>query len=147
MSLTNLKIPKVYIRLGILVHTAIAGASVAAVVQLASREVISQVLLFSTFCFSIAIPTSVAMVFISQLIYPEGVKSSSASRLEKQKEPLLSYLVAFAEQISFFVGVLTIFWNFHPAAGVLFLVFSLLAILTINQVEKRLKSPLPILKE
>lgn len=142
MSLLNRYIPKEYVRIGILVHTAIAGASIAAVIQLASRETLSQVLILSTFCFAIAIPASVSMVFVSQLIFPDGPKSSQASRMEQQKEPLLTYFIAIAEQITFFVGVLTIFWSFHPAAGVLFFVFSFLAILSVNQVDKRLKRPI-----
>ena len=72
MSLSNQTPPKELIRLGILVHTAIAGASFATVIQLASRENIDQVLILSIFCFAIAIPASVGMVFISQLAFPEG---------------------------------------------------------------------------
>jgi hypothetical protein len=138
MASSNRKLPQEYIRLGVLMHTAIAGASVAAVIQLASRETIDQVLLFSILCFAITIPTSVAMVFISQLFYPEGRETNSANRLESLKWPMLAYLVAVFEQISFFAGFLMLFWSFRPAAGVLFLVVSLLAILTVSQVEKKL---------
>jgi hypothetical protein len=75
------------------VHTAIAGASFAAVVQLASRENLNQVLILSIFCFAVAIPASVAMVFISQLAIPEGMKFSETSQMEKKRLPLLSYLI------------------------------------------------------
>jgi hypothetical protein len=139
MEQSNRKLPQAYIRIGTLMHTGIAGVSSAAVIQLASRESLDQVLIISIFCFAITIPTSVAMIFISQLIYPEGKKSAYASLMEVQKSPLLAYLVAFSEQISFFGGVLTLFWSFHPAAGVLFFATSLLAILTASQVEKMLK--------
>ena len=92
MSLSNQPPPKELIRLGILVHTVITGASFAAVIQLASREKLNQVLILSIFCFAVAIPASVAMIFISQLVIPEGMKFSEASQMEKQRLPLLSYL-------------------------------------------------------
>ena len=111
MSQSNPPPPKELIRLGILVHTAIAGASFAAVIQLASRESIDQVLLVSIFCFAVAIPASVAMVFISQLAIPEGMKFSEASQMNKKRLPLLSYLIPLVEQVSFFVGVLALFWS------------------------------------
>ena len=138
MSQSNPPPPKELIRLGILLHTAIAGASFAAVIQLASRESIDQVLLLSIFCFAIAIPASVAMVFISQLAVPEGMKFSEASQMNKKRLPLLSYLIPLAEQVSFFVGVLALFWSFNPIASVLFLVVSFLALLAVKQIEKTL---------
>ena len=119
-------------------HTAIAGASFAAVIQLASRENLTQVLIFSIFCFAIAIPASVAMVFISQLVIPEGMKFRGTSQAQKNRLPPLSYLIPLAEQVSFFVGVLALFWSFHPIASVLLLVMSLLALLAVKQVEKML---------
>jgi hypothetical protein len=140
MTQSNKDLPKEYIRLGILIHTAIAGASIAAVIQLASRESLAPVQLLSIFCFAIAIPASVAMIFISQLLYPEGMRSTFAMRMELQKWPLLSYFMAFAEQISFFGGFLALFWSFRPVAGILFLGASLLALITVSQVEKRLKN-------
>jgi len=138
MSLSNQPPPKQLIRLGILLHTAIAGASFAAVIQLASRETVNQVLILSIFCFAIAIPASVAMVFISQLAVPEEMKFSEPSQAEKKRLPLLSYLIPLAEQVSFFAGVFTLFWSFHPMASVVFLGVSFLAILAVKQVEKML---------
>lgn len=136
MSLSNQTPSKEIIRLAILVHPAIAGASFAAVIQLASRENLDQVLIFSVFCFAIAIPASVAMVFISQLAIPEGVKYRGASQMERKRLPLLSYLIPLAEQLSFFAGVLALFWSFHPIASILFLVVSFLALLAVKQIEK-----------
>jgi hypothetical protein len=136
MSLSNQPPPKELIRLGILIHTAIAGASFAAVIQLASRENLDQALILSIFCFAIAIPASVAMVFISQLVIPEGMKFSKASQMETKRLPLLSYLIPLAEQLSFFVGVLALFWSFHPVASLLLLVASFLAFLAVKLVEK-----------
>ena len=107
-------------------------------IQLASRESIDQVLLLSIFCFAIAIPASVAMVFISQLAIPEGMKFSEASQMNTKRLPLLSYLIPLAEQVSFFVGVLALFWSFNPIASVLFLVVSFLALLAVKQIEKTL---------
>lgn len=138
MSLSNQPPAKELIRLGILVHTAIAGASFAAVIQLASRESLNQVFLISIFCFAVAIPTSVAMVFISQLAVPEGVKSRAAGQTGKKGLPLLSYLIPIIEQVSFLGGILALFWGFHPIAPILFLGVSFLALLGVRQVEKLL---------
>ena len=117
-------------------HPAIAGASFAAVIELASRESLSQATVVSVLCFAVAIPASVAMVCISQLVIPEGTELGDTSLVSK-KMPLLSYLVPVAEQISFFTGVLALLWSLHPAASVLFLVVTLLAFLAVNQVERR----------
>jgi hypothetical protein len=138
MTLSNQPPSKELIRLGILVHTAIAGASFAAVIQLASRENLNQVLILSIFCFAVAIPASVAMVFISQLATPEAMIFRGANQTERKRLPLLSYLIPLAEQVSFFAGVLTLFWSFHPTASILLLVVSFLALLAVKQVEKLL---------
>lgn len=138
MSLPNQLPSKELIRLGILLHSAIAGASFAAVIQLASRESLNQVLILSIFCFAVAIPASVAMVFISQLAFPEGMKSSETSQMEKKRMPLLSYFIPIAEQVSFLAGVLALFWSFHPFASIVFLVVSFLALLAVKRVEKML---------
>jgi hypothetical protein len=138
MSLSKQPPSKELIRLGILVHTAIAGASFAAVIQLASRENLDQALILSIFCFAVAIPASVAMVFISQLAIPEGMRFRGTSQLEKKRLPLLSYLIPIAEQVSFFAGVLALFWSFHPIASIIFLVVSFMALLAVKQVEKML---------
>lgn len=138
MSQSNQSPPNQLFRLGVLVHTAIAGASFAAVIQLSSREKLDQVLILSIFCFVVAIPASVAMVFISRLAIPEGMDFSEGSQWEKRKLPLLSYLLPLAEQVSFFAGVLALFWSFHPIASIMFLVVSFLALLAVKQLEKML---------
>jgi hypothetical protein len=138
MSLSRQSPSKQLIRLGSLVHTAIAGASFAAVIQLASRENLNQVLILSIFCFAVAIPASVAMVFISQLATPEGMELSEARQMQKKRLPLLAYLVPIAEQVSFFAGVLALFWSFHPIASILALGVSFLALLAVKQVERML---------
>jgi hypothetical protein len=138
MSLSNQTPPRELIRLGILVHTAIAGASFAAVIQLASRESLNQVVLISIFCFAVAIPASVAMVFISQLAVPDGLKFRTASQMGKKRLPLLSYLIPIAEQVSFLGGVLALFWGFHPIAPIVFLAVAFLALLAVKQMEKLL---------
>jgi len=141
MTQSNNKLPKEYIRLGILIHTAIAGASIAAVIELASRETLDPLKMLSIYCFAFAIPASVAMIFISNLLYPEGMRSTLANRMETQKWPILTYFVAFAEQSSFFGGFLLLFWSFRPVAGILFLASSLLAFITVYQIELKLKNP------
>jgi hypothetical protein len=114
MSSSNQSPSKELIRLGILVHTAIAGASFAAVIQLASRENIDHVLILSIICFAIAIPASVAMVFISQMVYPEGKIFREASQMEKGRAPILSYLIPVVEQVSFFCWCSGALLEFSP---------------------------------
>ncbi len=138
MSLSNQPPTKELIRLGILIHTAIAGASFAAVIQLASRENMDQVLILSIFCFAVAIPASVAMVFISQLAFPEGMSFRKASQIQNKRLPILSYFIPLVEQVAFFAGFLTLFWSFHPIASIVFLAVSLLALVAVKQVEKLL---------
>jgi hypothetical protein len=135
MSRSSQPVPPELIRLGILMHPAIAAASFAAVIQLASRESLSQSALLSVFCFAVAIPTSVAMVFISHLVVPEGV-INDAGQVSNRRMPFLSYPVAVGEQLSFFGGVLVLFWSFHPGASVLFLMGSLVAIMVVHRVQR-----------
>jgi hypothetical protein len=77
------------------------------------------------------------MVFISHLVIPEGIEIKDANLIDKKRTPLLSYLIPLAEQVSFFMGVLLLFWNFHPAAAGLFLVVAFVALLAVRQVERR----------
>jgi hypothetical protein len=136
MSRSRRAVPKELIRIGILMHPAIAGASFAAVIQLASRESLGQAAIASIVCFAIALPASIAMVFISQLVIPEGTEIGEASQATEKRMPLLPYLVSLAEQISFFVGVLALLWSLHPAASVVFLAVTVVAFLAVNQVER-----------
>ena len=137
MRQSNQPLPNGLIRLGILMHPAIAGASFAAVIQLASRESLSLAAVVSVCFFAIAIPASVAMVCISQLVIPEGMELGETSQVSKKRMPLLSYLIALTEQISFFMGVAVLFWSLHLAASGLFLVVTVVALLAVNQIERR----------
>ena len=56
-------------RIALLVHSAIAGASIAATFALVTRPVLEPLLLIALGCFAIAIPSAIAMVILSQVIY------------------------------------------------------------------------------
>ncbi len=124
------------IRLGILMHPAIAGASFAAVIQLATRESLSLEAVVSVCSFAIAIPASIAMVYISQLVIPEGTELGETSQVSRKRVPLFMYLIALTEQLSFFVGVAALLWSLHVAAAGLFLLVTVAAVLAVNQVER-----------
>lgn len=59
-------------RVIVLIHSAIAGASIAAALELASRETHPPLLLFSLGSFAIAIPAALALVILSQVVYEPG---------------------------------------------------------------------------
>jgi len=122
-------------RIVLLVHSAIAGASLAAVLQLASRETQTPLLLVSLACFAIAIPSAIAMVILSQVIFGLGNRSG----ISGQTWPALSYVLAVADQLACSAGFLALFWNFHWIIGLIFLAAEVLAVLTVWMAELKLR--------
>lgn len=116
-------------RIVTLVHSAIAGASIAATLELSSRETLAPLLLFALTGFAIAIPTAIAILILSQVLHLGA----------SQHWPRYSYLLAVADQIACFAGFLALFWHFHWSIGTLFLLASALAFLTLLMAEKRLR--------
>jgi hypothetical protein len=134
-------------RIVVLIHSAIAGASIAAALELASRETLSSLLMMSLGCFAVAVPASVALVILFQVIYELGMGSRQAAAPENQSWPMLSYLLAVVDQITCYVGFLLIFWNFHWIVGMLFVVSTTVAYATVWMAEKRLRKTQKLTKE
>ena len=72
-------------RVIILIHSAIAGASIAATLELASRETHPPLLLFSLGSFAIAIPAALALVILSQVVYELGKQYFATSSLSERQ--------------------------------------------------------------
>lgn len=121
-----------------LVHSAIAGASIAATLELASRELLSPLLLTALGCFAIAIPSAVALVILSQIILELG-KTQPEVGIHNQAWPLLSYILAVVDQLACYGGFLLVFWHFHWVVGIIFLAATAIAYLMIWMAEKSLR--------
>lgn len=126
-------------RVVILVHSAIAGASIAASLELASRETLTPLLLLALGCFAVAIPTAVAVVILFQIIYELVKAPQPEEKPEVQTWPRLSYILAVADQISCYIGFLALFWHFSWIIGMIFLITTTLAFLTTWIAEKSLR--------
>jgi hypothetical protein len=134
-------------RVVILVHGAIAGASLAASLELASRETLSPLLLTALGCFAVAVPASIALVVLSQVIYELGKASLPDAKFGNQNWPDLSVVLAVVDQIACYAGFLLIFWSFHWIIGMIFLVATIVAFATLWMEEKNLRSTKKIIKE
>ena len=117
-------------RIVILVHSAIAGASIAASLELASRETLTPLLLIALGCFAVTIPAAIALVILSQVISEVTEALETSEGLESQGWPSLSYVLAVTDQIACYLGFLLIFWHFHWLIGVIFLIATGLALVT-----------------
>ena len=137
---TEVKTSSAERRVVILVHGAIAGASLAASLELASRETLSPLLLTALGCFAVAVPASIALVILSQVIYELGRGSQPDAGLGSQNWPALSVVLAVVDQVACYAGFLLIFWNFHWIIGVIFLVATLVAFTTIWTEERQLRN-------
>ena len=115
-------------RIVVLVHSAIAGGSIAAVLELATRETLTMLQLIALGCFAVAIPTAVAMVILSRVILVlEGPVNPAASS-EGQSWPALSYALAAIDQVVGYLGFLALFWNFQWIVGIIFLLATVFAL-------------------
>jgi hypothetical protein len=117
-------------RIVILVHSALAGTSIAASLELASRETLTPLLLVALGCFAITIPAAIALVILSQVISEVAKAFDASETLESQSWPLLSYVLAVADQIGCYLGFLLIFWHFHWIIGMIFLIATGFALVT-----------------
>ena len=134
-------------RVVILVHSAIAGASLAASLELASRETLTLLLLTALGCFAVAVPTSIALVILSQVIYELGKGAQPDLGLRNQNWPALSVVLAVVDQLACYLGFLLIFWNFHWIIGMIFLVATIIAFATLWMEERHLRDTKQVIKE
>lgn len=122
-----------------LIHSAIAGASIAATLELTSRETLSLLLLVALGCFAVAIPAAIALVILSQVIYELGKQIYPDASIESQDWPPLSYLLAIIDQVACYGGFLLLFWHFHWIIGSIFVSATALAFITTWLAEKGLR--------
>lgn len=118
-------------RLATLVHSAIAGVSLAATVELASSPDLSNGLFAAVVMFALALPSSVSSVVI--LMYFQPRKKSQPIEAVR-KHPVwssLSSLLALISQLACYGGVLLLFWHLHWLAGVAFMSTSVIAVVTL----------------
>jgi hypothetical protein len=126
-------------RIAVLVHSAITGASIAATFALVTRTVLEPLLLVALGCFAVAIPSAIAMVILSQVIYDVARQDTTDLANEYHYWPVLSYVLAVGDQIACYIGFLLLFWFFHWIIGVTFLLATVLALLTTWMAEWRMR--------
>jgi hypothetical protein len=127
-------------RVVVLVHSAIAGASLAASLELASRETLNPLLLTALGCFAIAVPASIALVVLFQVIYELVSVSQPNGEVGNENWPVFSYVLAIVDQIACYLGFLLVFWNFHWIIGMIFLIATILAFITTWMAERSLRN-------
>ena len=118
-------------RLATLVHSAIAGVSLAATVELANSPSLSSWLLAASVLFALALPSSVSSVVM--LLYFQARDKSQAGKviMKHQLWSGISTLLALVAQLACFGGVLLLFCHLHWIAGVTFAATSLIAVITL----------------
>ena len=133
------KTPSTERRIVILVHGAIAGAGIAASLELASRETLSSLLLFALGCFAVTIPSAIALVILAQVIYEVGKASTPDGESQEQNWPVFSYVLAVVDQIGCYLGFVALFWHFSWIIGMIFLLATTVAYVTIWVAAKSLR--------
>ena len=126
-------------RVVVLVHSAIAGGSIAAVLELATRETFTTLQLVALGCFAVAVPTAIAMVILSRvLLVLEGPTNLDAGP-EGNRWPLASYILASSDQVACYLGFLALFWHFQWLVGAIFLLTTAFALYTTWMTDKKLR--------
>ena len=118
-------------RLATLVHSAIAGVSLAAIVELANSQALSTWLLAASVLFALALPASVSSVVLLQYFQARNQSQYVEAVMKHPLWSWMSSLLALMAQLACFGGVLLLFWHIHWIAGVAFLSTSLIAIVTL----------------
>jgi hypothetical protein len=136
---SELKISPAERRIVILVHSAIAGTSIAASLELASREALGPLMLLALGCFAIAIPCAIGVVILFQVIYELGKGSGPETSSGEQNWPLWSYILAVADQICCYIGFLALFWHFSWIIGLIFLITTAFVFMTVWMAERNLR--------
>jgi hypothetical protein len=118
-------------RLATLVHSAIAGVSLAATVELAKSQSRSDWLLAASVLFALALPSSVSSVVM--LLYFQARDKSRASKaiMKHRLWSGVSTLLALVAQLACFGGVLLLFCHLYWIAGITFASTSLIAVITL----------------
>ena len=127
-------------RVVVLGHSAIAGGSIAAVLELATRETLTMLQMVALGCFAVAVPTAIAMVILSRvLLVLEGPAALAASS-EGQSWPASSYALAASDQVACYLGFLALFWHFQWIVGTIFLLATVFALYVTWMTDKKLRN-------
>ena len=118
-------------RLATLVHSAIAGVSLAATVELANSQALSTWLLAASVLFALALPASVSSVVLLQYFQARNQSQYVEAVMKHPFWSWMSSLLALMAQVACFGGVLLLFWHLHWIAGVTFISTSLIAVVTL----------------
>lgn len=127
-------------RVVVLVHSAIAGGSIAAVLELATRETLTMLQLIALGCFAVAIPTAIAMVILSRVIFVLERPADLATGSEGQSWPTLSYVLAASDQVACYLGFLALFWHFQWIVGTIFLLATVFALYVTWMTDRKLRN-------
>lgn len=127
-------------RVVVLVHSAIAGGSIAAVLELATRETLTMLQLIALGCFAVAIPTAIAMVILSRVIFVLERPADLATGNEGQSWPTLSYVLAASDQVACYLGFLALFWHFQWIVGTIFLLATVFALYVTWMTDRKLRN-------
>lgn len=114
------------LKLIVLVHSALAGASFAAVVEIGNRDPLGGPLLLSLACFAVSIPVSLLVVLLLNYRILERARSQEDGRLPIRHWPSSWFVQAFRyiAYVGCYGGFLALFWSFHAFIGLLFLATS-----------------------
>lgn len=118
-------------RLATVTHSAIAGVSLAATVELASTQTLSIWLMVASVFFALALPSAVSSVVL--LLYFQARNQAQYNKAV-EKHPFwsgISSALALVAQLACFGGVLMLFRHINWIAGVAFLITSLLAVIAL----------------
>jgi hypothetical protein len=126
-------------RIVVLVHSAIAGGSIAAVLELATRETLTMLQLIALGCFAVAIPTAIAMVILSWVLLVLEGQADLTAGSEGQSWPALSYALAASDQVACYLGFLALFWHFQWIVGTIFLFATVFALYVTWMTDRKLR--------
>ena len=118
-------------RLATLVYSAIAGVSLAAIVELANSQALSAWLLAASVLFALALPASVSSVVLLQYFQARNQTQYVEAVMKHPWWSGMSSLLGLIAQVACFGGVLLLFWHIHWIAGVTFMTTSLIAVVTL----------------
>ena len=118
-------------RLVTLVHSAIAGVSLAATIELANSQNLSNWLLAASVLFALALLASVSSVVILMYFQAHNKSQPVEAVIKRPVWSGISSLLALIGQLACFGGVLLLFWHLHWIAGVAFISTSVIAVVTL----------------
>lgn len=118
-------------RLATLAHSAIAGVSVAAIVELANSQAPSNWLLAASVLFALALPSSVSSVVILLYFRARNQSQYVEAMMKHPVWSVISSLLALIAQLACFGGILLLFCQLSWMAGVAFTFTSVIAVVTV----------------